>query len=74
MGRKLQAFVHAELEPVAEECEVRLDGIVTWAIKAPPHMKDSLEHGMGVQFLDVPRSWLAVFSAWRESVGAEAPF
>jgi len=40
---------------------------VTWAIRVPEHLRDSLIHGMGVQFVAPEPDWPQAFRKWRDS-------
>lgn len=51
-----------------EERGFQHQGEVMWAIAVPDHMKDSLVHGMGVQFVNPDPSWPAFFTGWRKEV------
>ncbi|NIM61212.1 MAG: hypothetical protein GTO30_06010 [Acidobacteria bacterium] len=45
--------------------EVHLRGEVMWAIRVPEHQRETMEHGMGVQFLDAGPGWKKAFGDWR---------
>ena len=45
--------------------EIHLRGEVMWAIRVPEHQTETMEHGMGVQFLDAGPEWRKAFEAWK---------
>ena len=46
--------------------EVHLTGEVMWAIRVPEHQTEFMEHGMGVQFVDVGPEWSRAFARWQD--------
>jgi hypothetical protein len=40
---------------------------VTWAIRVPEHLRETMVCGMGVGFVDPDPGWATFFEAWRES-------
>ena len=45
--------------------EIHLRGEVMWAIRVPEHQTETMEHGMGVQFLDAGPEWSKAYEAWK---------
>ena len=62
VGARIRLVIEFQTGEFEHEAEVM------WAIAVPEHMKDSLVHGMGLQFVDPPPEWPSFFAAWRESV------
>lgn len=45
--------------------DVHLKGEVMWAIRVPEHETATMEHGMGLQFIDSGSEWKHTFERWR---------
>ena len=46
-------------------------GEVMWAIRVPEHLRDSMLHGMGIQFLDPEPGWSAYFRDARAQLASK---
>ncbi len=47
-------------------------GEVTWCIRVPEHMSDSMVCGMGIRFLDPAPRWPEFFRRWKATLAAPA--
>ena len=46
-------------------------GEVMWAIRVPEHQRDSMLHGMGIQFIDPEPGWSAYFRSTRAQLASK---
>jgi Tfp pilus assembly protein PilZ len=54
------------------EKTVCLQGEVTWAIRVPDQLQETMVCGMGISFIDPSPEWQALFERWKESLTVAA--
>ena len=66
---KVGARVMVRIEfPNGEEVLNR--GEVVWAIRVSEHLRESLEYGMGIRFVQIDDLWPKMFRDWQLDIGA----